>query len=394
MSVPLPVYLDNHATTRCDPAALEAMWPWFSEDYGNAASRSHALGLRARSATEAARASIASWLGASPKGVIFTSGATEANNLAILGLARAAAGRPRHVITVATEHKAVLEPVEALAREGVEVTVLPVAPDGRIEPGDVVAALRPHTLLVSIMRVNNEIGTIQPLAEVAEACRARGVRIHTDAAQSAYVPTELGALGVDLISVSSHKIYGPKGIGALVMARGRPRMQLEPLLHGGGHERGLRPGTLPVPLIVGFGVAARLLEQGLGTEPTRIAGLRDRLLEGLTTRLDGITIHGTQAARSPNNLNLSFEGVEAEALLMSLRADVALSTSSACSSESLQPSHVLRALYPDASQRAALSGSIRFGIGRFNTEAEIEHVIDAVSTRVTELRAMASLYEP
>lgn len=393
MSVSSPIYLDNHATTRCDPEVLEAMWPWFSERYGNAASRSHLLGLAAKQATERSRAAIASWLGASPKGVIFTSGATEANNLAILGLVRAAVGRPRHVITLATEHRAVLDPVEALVREGVEVTVLPVAPDGRIEPDEVVAALRPHTLLVSIMRVNNEIGTIQPLAEVAAACRERGVRVHTDAAQAAYVPTDLAALGVDLISVSAHKIYGPKGIGALVMARGRPRLQLQPLLHGGGHERGLRSGTLPVPLIVGFGVAAERLAQLQATEAARIGGLRDRLLEGLHARLDGVAVHGTLTDRCPNNLNVSFEGVEAEALLVGMRADVALSTGSACSSESLQPSHVLRALYPEDETRARMSGSIRFGIGRFNTEAEIDHVIEVVSAQVTELRAMASLYE-
>ncbi len=392
MSVSTPIYLDNHATTRCDPEVLDAMWPWFAEDYGNAASRSHALGLTARRATEAARASVARWLGASPKGFVFTSGATEANNLAILGLVRGLGQRRRHVITVATEHKAVLDPVAALADEGVEVSVLPVGADGRLDPEAVRRALRPHTALVSVMRVNNEIGTIQPLAQIAEICRSHGIPIHTDAAQSAYVPTDLGALGVDLISVSGHKIYGPKGIGALVMRRGHPRLRLQPLLHGGGHERGLRSGTLPVPLIVGLGVAADRLVASAAEEGARLGGLRDRLLQGLREGLDGVTVHGSTGDRSPNNLSVSFDGVEAEALLVRLRAEIALSTGSACSSESMQPSHVLRALHGEAA-RPLLAGSVRFGLGRFTTADEIEHAIGALIEAVASLRAMASLYE-
>ncbi|MEN0067239.1 MAG: aminotransferase class V-fold PLP-dependent enzyme, partial [Myxococcota bacterium] len=255
-----PIYVDHHATTPCDDRVLEAMWPYFGTHFGNAGSRSHAYGLTARQATEHARSQVATWLGASPKEIVFTSGATESDNLAILGVVRARSG-PRHVITLATEHPAVLDPVAQLEREGVEVTILPVGPDGLVDPEAVVAAFKPYTVLVSIMRVNNEIGVIQPLEAIGKACRERGIWLHTDAAQAAYVPVDISALHADLISVSAHKIFGPKGIGALVVRRTRPKIEIEPLQLGGGQERGIRSGTLPVPLIVALGKAAELVAE-------------------------------------------------------------------------------------------------------------------------------------
>jgi cysteine desulfurase len=383
------VYLDNHSTTRCDPAVVAEMVPFFSEVYGNAASRSHRFGLDARAATEKARTQVATWLGASPKEVVFTSGATESDNLAILGAARsrrAEEGRD-HVVTVATEHPAVLDACAALGREGFTVTVLPVDRRGLVDPDDVAKALRPSTALVSVMLVNNEIGVLQPVAEIGRRCAASGVWLHCDAAQATYVPVDFATLPVDLLSVSAHKVYGPKGVGALIVRRRRPRISLVPVLYGGGHERGLRSGTLPVPLIVGFGAAAELLG---GDEPARIGALRDRLWEGLRAGIDGIVVNGG-GERAPNNLNVSIDGVEAAALLMALRDVVALSTGSACSSETLAPSHVLQALGigPDQAQR-----SVRFGIGRFNTEAEIDRVVAATVEAVGRLRGFSGWYEP
>lgn len=391
MSDDRPIYLDNHSTTRCDPAVVAEMLPFFTEGYGNAASRSHRYGLEARSATETARARVARWLGASPKEVVFTSGATEADNLAILGAVRARRAEGRdHVITVATEHPAVLDTCRALQREGIALTVLPVDREGRVDPDDVARALRPTTALVSVMLVNNEIGVVQPVAGIAARCAASDVWVHCDAAQAVYVPVDFAALPVDLLSVSAHKIYGPKGVGALIVRRRRPRLALEPLFHGGGHERGLRSGTLPVPLLVGFGAAAELLVTGRGEEPARVARLRDRMWDGLRAGIDGICLNGP-VDRAPNNLNLSIDGVEAAALLMALRDVVSLSTGSACSSETLAPSHVLQALGldPDQAQR-----SVRFGIGRFNTEAEIDRVVAATVAAVARLRGFAGLYEP
>ncbi len=381
-----PVYLDHHSTTPCDPAVFEAMRPYFVEAYGNAASRSHLLGLQARAAVERARSQVAQWVGASPKAVVFTSGATESDNLAILGLARRSRGTP-HVVTVATEHPAVLDPVRALARrEGAEVTVLPVDGEGLVAPDDVAAAIRPETVLVSVMRVNNEIGVVQPLREIAEVCRARGVRVHTDAAQAAYVDVDLEALGVDLISLSGHKIYGPKGVGALVMRRGRPKLELEPLQYGGGHERGLRSGTLPVPLVVGLGeAAARVSAAAASGEVDRVRALRDRLWEGLQSELPDVVRNGpSDAHRAPNNLHVSFAGVEAQALLVAVRQEVSLSTGSACSSETVSPSHVLVALGHD---EARVASSVRFGLGRTTTEADIDRATEALTEQVRRLRA-------
>jgi cysteine desulfurase len=380
------LYLDHHATTPCDPAVLEAMWPWFAEKFGNPASRTHRYGLEANAAVEHARGEVAQLVGASPKEIVFTSGATEADNLAILGIARARPDR-RHLVTGATEHPAVLDAMAALEAEGRVVTRLPVGADGRVSPDDVRRALRADTALVSLMAVNNEIGAIHPLREVGAICREAGVPLHVDAAQAgSLVPIDAGAIGADLISLSAHKMYGPKGIGALYVRRGRPRITLVPLQYGGGHERGLRSGTLPTPLIVGFGVAARLAREGLAAgEPARIAALRDRLYAGILAGLDGVHLNGGATHRAANNLSLAFDGVEAQALMASMR-DVAVSSGSACSSATLEPSHVLRAIGV-APERA--HGSVRFGLGRFTTEAEIDYGISRVVEAVGRLRALS-----
>ncbi|MEO0600714.1 MAG: cysteine desulfurase family protein [Myxococcota bacterium] len=379
-----PIYLDHHATTPCDPRVADVMWPFFTSEFGNAGSRSHTWGLRARHAVEHARSQVATWLSVSPKEVVFTSGATESDNLAILGVLRAAAG-PRHLVTLVTEHNAVLDPVAELAKEGVEVTVLPVGSDGLVDPDDVIAALKPHTKLVSIMRVNNETGVMQPLAEIGAACRERGVWLHTDAAQAAWVPVDTKALQVDLVSVSAHKIFGPKGIGALVVRRTRPRIEVAPLQFGGGQERGLRSGTLSVPLIVGLGKAAELVAADLAADvPSHIRTLRDRLRDGLEREVGGLTVNGSLEQRTPNNLHVSFEGVEAAPLMAQLSDSVGLSSGSACSSASLEPSHVLAAMgiTAEVAQR-----SVRFGLGRPTTEQDIDAVIGRVAEAAARVRA-------
>ncbi len=383
--VQTPIYLDNHATTRCDPAVLDAMWPWFAERYGNPASRTHRFGLEANAAVEVARAEVAALVGGNPKEIVFTSGATEADNLAILGLARVRTDR-RHFVTGATEHPAVLDPLASLERAGWTVTRLPVDADGRIDPAELRRNLRPDTALVSLMAVNNEIGAIHPLAEIGAICREASVPFHIDAAQAGSVlRLDANQVKADLISLSAHKMYGPKGIGALWVRRGRPRIALEPLQYGGGHERGMRSGTLPTPLIVGFGAAARLAREGFERgEPARIAALRDRLWAGIQAGVPGVSLNGGVAHRAANNLNISIVNVESQALIASLR-DVALSSGSACSSATLEPSHVLRAigLAPERAQ-----GSVRFGLGRFTTEEEIDYVIARVVEAVHRLRAL------
>lgn len=384
------MYLDNHATTRVDDRVVEAMLPWFTEHYGNAASRGHTFGYLAKSATEKAREKVAAALGASPKEVILTSGATESNNLALIGTARAQRARGTHLITVATEHKAVLDPMAALQREGFTVTVLPVDGNGQIEPGALDAAWRPDTVLLSAMAVNNEIGTRHDLAALGAACRERGVLFHVDAAQALHtVPLDVAAMQIDLLSLSAHKFYGPKGIGALYVRRGRPRFTVQPLIHGGGHERGMRSGTLAVPGIVGMGRAAELAAEGLRSgEIEEVRRLRDRLWDGLST-IDGVHLNGPPLAdRAPNNLNISFERVEAEALLMALR-DLCLSTGSACTSATLEPSHVLRAI---GVSDALAHASIRFGLGRFTTEEQVDYAVERLATEVERLRAMSPLY--
>ena len=362
-----PIYLDYQATTPVDPRVLEAMLPWFSGRFGNAASRNHAFGREAAEAVEAAREQVARLIGAAPGDIVFTSGATESDNLAIKGVA-ALHAQPGHLVTVQTEHHAVLDPCRVLEQAGWRLTVLPVDADGLVDPEAVRAALLGETVLVSVMAANNEVGVLQPLAEIGAITKAKGVLLHCDAAQAAgQEPLDVAALGVDLLSLSAHKLYGPKGVGALYVRRSRPRVRLLPLLDGGGHERGLRSGTLNVPGIVGFGKAAELALAGMGAENTRLAGLRELLKSRIGAGLGGVRLNGHPTRRLVGNLNLSFEGVDGEALLSGLTG-LAVSSGSACTSASLEPSHVLKAQgVPDALARA----SIRFGLGRFTTPAEV-----------------------
>ena len=382
-----PVYLDHQATTPLDPRVLEAMLPWLTGDFGNAASRQHAFGWAAESAVSAAREEIAAALGAEPREIVFTSGATESNNLALLGAARAARGRGNHVVTSAVEHRAVLDPCRQLATEGFEVTIL--APDGtgRVSPESVADALTDRTVLVSLMAAHNEVGTLNPVEEIAALCASRGILFHTDAAQAfGKVPFEARS-SVALASLSAHKLYGPKGVGALYV-RARPRVPLSPIVFGGGHERGLRSGTLNVPGIVGFGAAVRLASREREVEGVRLVTLRDRLDSAIRGALDGVTLNGPPVDRLPGNLSLSFAGVDGERLVASMRS-VAVSSGSACTTASEEPSHVLRALgVPDALAKA----TIRFGLGRFTTAAEVDFAAAEVVEVVRRLRSeMASL---
>jgi cysteine desulfurase len=380
----LPIYLDNHSTTRVDPRVVEAMLPFFSEDYGNAASRHHVFGWRAEAAVEMAREGLAAAIGASdPREILFTSGATESDNLAIKGATPAG----DHVVTAATEHPAVLEPCEDLERRGVAVSVLPVDSQGIVDPEEVARAITERTALVSIMAANNEIGVLQPLAEIGRICRERGVPFHTDAAQAVgKIPLDVEAMGIDLLSISAHKLYGPKGVGALFV-RGRRadgrRLRLLPQLHGGGHERGLRPGTLPVPLIVGFGSAVALCVAEMEREARRLVGLRRHMLRRLSESLAGVLLNGHPERRLPGNLNVSFEGIDADVLISDLK-EVVVSTGSACSSAKPETSHVLRALGCD---EARTRSSIRIGLGRFTTAEEIEVATDALIAAVAAQRA-------
>ena len=386
-----PIYLDNQATTPMDPRVREAMAPFFDARFGNAASRQHSYGWEAAAAVKGARASVAALVGAEPGGLIWTSGATESNNLAIKGVAEAYAGRGKHLITCATEHPAVLDPMKALARRGWELSVLCVDNDGRLDLAELAAALRDDTVLVSLMAANNEIGLLHPLADVGAMVRARGALLHVDAAQAAgKIPLDMEALQIDLMSLSAHKLYGPKGVGALAVRRGTPRVRLEPQLHGGGHEKGLRSGTLNVPGIVGFGEAAKIAVEEMASETARLGRLRDRLLAGLRERVPGVVLNGAPSPRLAGNLNLSIVGVEADGLLMRIR-DVALSSASACSSATDAPSHVLSAMgLPPARVRSAL----RLSLGRFNTADEVERVVDAIAEAVADLRAADPRRDP
>ena len=380
-----PVYLDHQATTPLDPRVLEAMLPWLTREFGNASSRQHAFGWTAGSAVSAAREEIAAALGAEPGEVVFTSGATEANNLALLGAARAARGRGNHVVTSSVEHRAVLDPCRRLEEEGFAVTRLAPDATGRVAPEEVEAALTPRTVLVSLMAANNEVGTLNPVAEVAALCLSRGIAFHTDAAQ-AFGKVPLGVRGgVALASLSAHKLHGPKGVGALFV-RSRPRVPLEPILFGGGHERGLRSGTANVPGIVGFGAAARIARAEPEREAARLGGLRDRLAGAIRGALGGVRLNGPPleaGLRLPGNLSLSFEGVDGERLLGELR-EVAVSSGSACTTASGEPSHVLAALgVPEALAAATL----RFGLGRFTTRAEVDLAAEAVVRAVGQLRS-------
>jgi cysteine desulfurase len=381
--VPKPIYLDYHATTPVDPRVLEAMVPYFTEQFGNAASRQHAYGWEAQEAVDSGRRQVASLINASPGEIIFTSGATESNNLAIKGCARALRERGDHLITAATEHKSVLDSFRRLADEGWGLTVLRVTPEGFVDLDELRRSLTDRTVLVSIMAANNEIGVLQPLAEIAAIVRPSGALLHTDAAQAAgKVPLDVEALGVDLLSLTAHKCYGPKGIGALYVRRRRPRLQLECLIDGGGHENGLRSGTLNVPGIVGLGAALEICQKEMGAEAARLAALRDRLLDGLRATLDGVRLNGSAERRLPHNLHVSFDGIDGESLLLAL-GDLAVSTGSACSSGSEKPSHVLEAIGAVGERAGA---SIRFGLGRMTTDAEIDAAIDRVTKVVRSLR--------
>ena len=393
----LPVYMDNNATTRTDPRVLEAMLPYFTEHYGNAASRHHLFGRDAASAVEEAREQVASLLGADRKEIVFTSGATESDNLAIKGVAALYRNRGNHIVTVQTEHHAVLDPCRRLEREGFALTFLPVDSFGRVTVEQVAGALTDRTILVSVMAANNEIGTLQPIKQIGALCKSHGVFFHTDAVQVAgKLPLDVDDMGIDLLSLTAHKMYGPKGVGALYVRSRNPRVRPEPLLDGGGHERGLRSGTLPVPLVVGFGKACALCQQEMSREAERLAKLRERLRRGICEQLDHVFLNGHPSERLPGNLNLSFAFVEGEALLMSLQ-DIAVSSGSACTSASVEPSYVLKALgVPDDLARS----SIRFGLGRFNTEEEVDFTIQQVVLKVQHLRslspefAMAVSYQP
>ncbi|MCH2170022.1 cysteine desulfurase [Myxococcota bacterium] len=378
------IYLDHHATTPVDPRVVDAMLPYFTEHFGNASSRTHAWGWRAEAAVEDARERIANALGAhDPRSVLFTSGTTESDNLALKGVARANRQRGNHIVSVCTEHPAVLEACEQLEAEGFRVTLLEVDSGGLVAPDGVAQALTGETVLVSVMAANSEIGVLQPLAEIAAICRERGVPLHTDAAQAVgKIPVDVESDGVDLLSMCAHKLYGPKGVGALYVRQQRPRLRVEPLLHGGGHERGFRSGTLPVPLIVGFAKAVELCVADLEVEAGRLRGLRDRLWGLLSSKLEGVDLNGDPDQRLPGNLNVSFTGVAADALISRLRG-VALSTGSACASAGGQPSHVLRAL---GLSEARARGAVRFGLGRSNTEEEIDDAAGRVIQVVRELR--------
>jgi cysteine desulfurase len=381
-----PVYLDNQATTPCDPRVLQAMLPWFCEQFGNPHSVEHAMGREAEAAVERAREQLAALIGAEPRELVFTSGATESNNIAIKGAARYAAAsgeQRRRVVTVATEHKCVLESVADLRAEGFEPVVLPVQPDGLLDPAVLAEALAVPTLLVSVMAVNNETGVVQDLAGLAAAARHAGALFHTDAAQGVgKIPLDVAAMGIDLMSISGHKIYGPKGVGALYVRR-RPRVRLAALFSGGGQERGLRSGTLPVPLIVGLGEAARLAQAEMAAEAPRLAGLRDRLLERLQAMVPGLVVNGSRSSRIAGNLNITFPAATAAAL-MAAAPELCVSTGSACSSAELEPSYVLRAL--GLSEDAA-GRTLRIGIGRFTSPADIEFAATALAAAHTRIEA-------
>src|ERR1700745_611425 len=388
--IKLPIYMDNHATTPMDPRVLEAMLPYFMEKFGNAASRNHPFGWTAEEAVEQAREQIAKLIGATAKEIIFTSGATESDNLAIKGVAEMYREKGNHIITAVTEHKAVLDTCKRLEKYGYRVTYMPVQKDGLIDLDDLKRAMDDKTILVTIMAANNEIGVLQPVAEIGKLCHERGVIFHTDATQAiGKVPVDVIKDGIDLASISAHKMYGPKGVGALYVRRRHPRVQVTAPMAGGGHERGMRSGTLNVPGIVGLGEAAAIAKAEMPEESKRMAHLRDKLKDKLESELDEVFINGTMEHRLPNNLNISFAYVEGESLLMGIN-DIAVSSGSACTSATLEPSYVLKAL--GAGDDLAHS-SIRFGLGRFNTEEEVDYVGDRVVEVVNKLRELSPLYE-
>jgi len=385
----MPIYLDYQATTPCDPRVVEAMLPYFTEKFGNPHSRNHQYGWEAEEGVEKARAQVAAIIGADEREVIFTSGATESNNLAIKGVMRFHKDKRNHMITTVTEHKCVLDSARHMEMEGVEVTYLPVQQNGLVDLEKLKAAITPKTALVSIMAVNNEIGVIQPLAEIGKICREHGVYFHTDAAQAVgKIPLDVNAMNIDLLSISGHKIYGPKGIGALFVRR-KPRVRLEALIHGGGQERGFRSGTLPTPLCVGLGEACAIAQREMGAEAERLRFLRNRLLEGITKALPEVYVNGDLEQRIPGNINISFAYVEGEGLMMGIK-NLSVSSGSACTSASLEPSYVLRAL---GVEEELAHTSIRFGLGRFTTEQEVDYAVEHVVSAVKRLRELSPLWE-
>jgi cysteine desulfurase len=386
--VKLPIYLDYSATTPVDPRVAQKMIPFLTENFGNPASRSHAFGWKAEEAVEEARGHVAALIGADPKEIVWTSGATEGNNLAIKGAANFYKTKGKHLVTQKTEHKATLDTMRELERQGFECTTLDVEENGLVDLKKFEAALRPDTILASIMMVNNEIGVIQPIAQIGELCRARGIIFHCDAVQAAgKLPIDLATLKVDLLTLTAHKMYGPKGIGALYVRR-KPRVRIEPQIHGGGHERGFRSGTLATHQIVGFGEAARIAKLEMATDNERIRLLRDRLWRGVSS-MEAVVLNGDMERRIPGNLNVSFNYVEGESLIMAIK-DIAVSSGSACTSASLEPSYVLRAL--GRTDELAHS-SIRFTLGKFTTEEEIDYAVNLVKTKVAKLRELSPLWE-
>lgn len=391
MPLKLPIYLDHHATTPLDPRVIKTMLPYFTENFGNAASRNHSFGWEADAAVEHARTAVARLIGAShSKEIVFTSGATESDNLAIKGAAEYYAERGRHLVTTVIEHKAVLDSCKRLEKQGYQVTYVAVGSNGIVDPDDIRRALTDQTILVSVMLANNEVGTVQPLAEIGRITRERGIILHSDAVQGlGKTDLDVEKMNLDLVSITAHKIYGPKGVGALYVRRSKPRVRLVCQMDGGGHERGNRSGTLNVPGIVGLGRACELYENEGAAERRHTLSLRERLRERLMQELDLVTLNGHAVQRLPGNLNLSFAFVEGEALMMAIR-DIAVSSGSACTSASLEPSYVLRAM---GIREELAHSSIRFGIGRFNTEEEIDYVVDRVVSQVRRLRDMSPLYE-
>jgi len=388
--IKLPIYMDNHATTPMDPRVLEEMLPYFMEKFGNAASRNHPFGWAAEEAVELGRERIAKLIGATTNVIIFTSGATESDNLAIKGVAEMYREKGNHIITAVTEHKAVLDTCKRLEKYGYRVTYLPVQKDGLVDLDDLKRAIDDKTILVTIMAANNEIGVLQPWREIGKLCRERGVLFHTDGVQAVgKVPIDVIKDNIDLMSITAHKIYGPKGVGALYVRRKNPRVQVSPIIDGGGHERGMRSGTLNVPGIVGLGKACAIATEEMAKESCTLAGLRNRLKDKIMGRLDEVYINGTMEHRLPGNLNISFAYVEGESLLMGIN-DIAVSSGSACTSATLEPSYVLKAL---GTGDDLAHSSIRFGIGRFNTEAEVDYVADRVCETVERLRELSPLYE-
>jgi cysteine desulfurase len=386
----LPVYMDNNSTTRTDPRVLEAMMPYFTEKFGNSASRNHAYGWETEEGVDLAREQVASIINASSKEIIFTSGATESNNLAIKGVAAMYKKKGNHIISASTEHKAVIDTCMRLERDGCTVTFLPVDKYGIVSPQQVADAITDKTIIVSIMAANNEIGTVHPMKEIGAICKAKGVLFHTDATQAVgKIPMDVEDMGIDLLSMTAHKMYGPKGVGALYVRRKDPRVRLDAMLDGGGHERGMRSGTLNVTGIVGMGMAAEICRKELHSESERLLKLRNRLHEGINSKLEDAYLNGHPIHRLPGNLNISFAFVEGEGLMMGIK-DVAVSSGSACTSASLEPSYVLKAL--GLGDELAHS-SIRFGLGRFNTEEEVDFVINDVVRAVNHLRDMSPLYE-